>query len=506
MKQLFFLLGMIGTLCGQAQRSESFVRDSLDRYVADAMQAWQIPGVAVAVVRNGKTVLMRIYGIRELGSPGKIGSNTLFMIGSNTKAFTATALALLQAEDKLKLGDPVIKYLPEFKLYDPWVTQHATIRDLLSHRLGFNTFQGDFMFFDSDLSSGQVREKLAKLKPAYDFRTTWGYCNAAFLTAGEIIPRVTGKSWAQYLRERIFDPLGMNHTVALSSDFPKQKNIAAAHTVYLGKLMKVPYGQIDNLAPAGSIGSSIADMTHWVELQLAEGAYQGKQVIPGGAIFETRMPHSIIGLGGHAFNRSQFGLYGLGWFTGSYEARRVVSHTGGVNGFLTSVYLLPEEQLGIIVLTNTESNNFYNDLTNELADAYLDLPFRNYSRRSITRLQQRRNKEIKEAEERQQQIASKPRLPVSLDAFTGQYEHSVYGKMNITREKDTLVMHFEHHPRLTGRLYPKQKDAFWCFYSIPMYGIEEIPFTIEGGNVKTITVRVAGFIEDAPYVFSKTRD
>src|SRR5215211_3877049 len=188
----------------QAQEVPLFVRDSLDSYVQRALNTWKIPGVAVAVVKDGKVIVMKGYGVKEAGKVDKVDENTLFMIGSNTKAFTATALAVLDAEKKLSLDDKVQKWLPDFKLYDTWVTKETNIRDLLCHRLGFETFQGDFMYFDSDLSKEDVRDKLSKVKPLYSFRSRWGYTNAAFLTAGEIIPKVTGKTWAEFLKERIF--------------------------------------------------------------------------------------------------------------------------------------------------------------------------------------------------------------------------------------------------------------------------------------------------------------
>ena len=184
----------------------SFVKDSIDNYINKALVEWKIPGVAVCVIKDGKVLLMKGYGVKEKGTNDKVDENTLFMIGSNSKAFTATALAMLEVEKKLSLDDKVQKWLPDFKLYDPWVAKEAMIRDLLCHRLGFETFQGDFMFFDSDLTTKEMRERFGKLKPLYGFRSKWGYTNAAFMTAGEIIPKVTGQSWAAYLKEKIFTP------------------------------------------------------------------------------------------------------------------------------------------------------------------------------------------------------------------------------------------------------------------------------------------------------------
>ncbi len=305
------------------------------------------------------------------------------------------------------------------------------------------------------------------------------------------------------MEEKFFQPLGMRNTVALTADFPKEKNIAAAHTIKSGKLLKVPYGQIDNMAPAGSIGSSVADMTHWLKALLANGKYEGREIFSSDAIVETRLPHSSLGEGAHPFNRRQFSLYGLGWFTFSYEGRMVVEHQGGINGFVTAVRLVPEENLGIVVLTNTDSNGFYTDLVEELTDAWLGLPFRNYAGASVAGNREQLADEEKQMRDIRRQMESKPKLPVPLSAFTGQYEHPIYGKMNIRLEKDTLFMRFEHHTKLVGTLLPKREDEFICFYNLPIYGTEETHFTVENGKVKTVTTRVSDFVENAPYVFRK---
>jgi len=191
-----FVLHFAVAVVFSQQSTPSFIKDSIDAYVEKALKEWKIPGISVCVVKDGKIELMKGYGVKEMGTNEKVDENTLFMIGSNTKAITATALAILDKEKKLSLDDKVQKWLPDFKLYDPWVAKEANIRDLLCHRLGFETFQGDFMFFDSDLTTAEMRERFGKLKPLYSYRGKWGYTNAAFMTAGEIIPKVTGKTRA----------------------------------------------------------------------------------------------------------------------------------------------------------------------------------------------------------------------------------------------------------------------------------------------------------------------
>ncbi len=515
MKRFLFLL--LPVLLSQRSFSQtdslpSFVKDSLDIYVNRALTEWQIPGVAVCVVKNGKVVLMKGYGVKETGTADKVDENTLFMIGSNSKAFTGTALAMLDAETlpagkagKLSLDDKVQKWLPDFKLYDPWVTKEANIRDLLCHRLGFETFQGDFMYFDSDLTTAEVREKMGKLKPMYGFRSKWGYCNAAFMTAGEIIPKVTGQSWADFITERIFKPLGMNNSLALSKDIKTARNKCSPHTVVMNELKKIPYGNIDNLAPAGSISSSVSDMSHWMMMQLDNGMYNGKQVIPASAIAQTRMPHSILGNGGTLFNKGHFSLYGLGWLLEEYSGRKIVSHTGGVNGFVTSFTLLPEEKTGIIVLTNTDANNFYEALKWEIMDAYLGLPYRNYSNVYRSYQWADEEKKMKEWKEVRDSIAMNPKTDLPLTFYAGDFVHNVYGKMNIKIESGNLIMRFEHHKGRYGTLEPLGGNRFFCTYNDPLYGMKKLEFTVSNKKVKSLTVKVADFVEFTPYEFIKVK-
>ncbi|MDB5060948.1 MAG: hypothetical protein JWP67_791, partial [Mucilaginibacter sp.] len=193
-KVSLFIFGLLALTTVNAQNIDrsKFIKDSLDLYINRALTNWRVPGAAVCIVKDGKIVLMKGYGIKELGLLNKVDENTLFMIGSNTKAFTATALAMLQAEKKISLDEKVTKYIPEFKLDNKLAGEQAIVKDLLSHRLGFKTFQGDFTFYNTNLGRHEIIAKMGQMKPAYPFRTTWGYTNSAFLTAGEIIPRVTG--------------------------------------------------------------------------------------------------------------------------------------------------------------------------------------------------------------------------------------------------------------------------------------------------------------------------
>jgi CubicO group peptidase (beta-lactamase class C family) len=410
---------------------------------------------------------------------------------------------MLHAEKKLSLDDKVQKWLPRFKLHDPWVAKEATLRDMLCHRLGFETFQGDFMYFDSDLTKAEVLQKFGQLKPLYGFRSRWGYTNAGFLTAGEVMTSATGKSWSALLQEKIFSPLGMSRTICTDSAVLAATNIATAHTVVQGKLQKIPYGRLDNMAPAGNIYSSVADMSKWVQMLLANGKLGDKTIVPASAIEETRAPQSILGNGGHAFNKSHFMLYGLGWFLQEYAGRQVVSHTGGVNGFVTSVALVPEEALGIIVLTNTDANNFYEALRYEIMDAYLGLPYRNYSALRVQEFSAFDKRQQDWLQKKRDTAAMNPKTTVPLAAIAGNYRHPVYGTMQISLKDRKAIATFQHHKGRFATLEPLGGNRYLAGFNDPIYGNKVWPVTISSGKVKSITVTVADFVEFTPYEFFK---
>jgi CubicO group peptidase (beta-lactamase class C family) len=482
-----------------------FLKDSIDAYVNRALTNWRIPGAAVCIVKDDRVVLMKGYGVKELGLNNKIDPNTLFMIGSNTKAFTATILATLETQHKLSLDDKVTKYFPAFKLDNKLAGEDVRLRDLLCHRLGFQTFQGDFTYWTSDLTREQVIEKMGHVKAVYPFRSKWGYTNAAFLTAGEVVTKVTQRSWESYIKDYIFAPLGMGNTLALSKDFPKSLNKAAAHTIVEGRLIAIPFPQLDNLAPAGAICSSVNDMSKWVLALLNNGKVGPRQIIPNEAINTTRQPQDIVGDVHHLNGTSNVELYGLGWFLQDYAGHRVVMHDGGVNGYVTSVTLVPEQHLGIIILTNTDQNSLYDALRWEIMDAYNKMAYRDYS---DTFLAQYKNNNIQEqAKDKKLRdsvaLLLKPQL--SLSAYTGKYFSDLYGNMTIDQggEADDLQMHFEHHPKMYAHLQPLGNNRFYATFSDPEFGKAVFPFTVQNGQVTAVRVKVADFIEMTPYDFKK---
>ena len=365
------------------------------------------------------------------------------------------------------------------------------------------TFQGDFTYWTSDLTREQVIEKMSHIKAVYPFRTNWGYTNAAFLTAGQIIPAATGMQWEDFVTQKLFLPLGMSRTLALSRNYPSAVNKCEPYTMADGKLVKIPYCSIDNLAPAGAISSSVSDMSKWVMMQLDEGKYNGKQIVPAGAIAQTRLPHSILGNGGSQFNKGHFSLYGLGWFLEEYNNRKIVSHTGGVNGFVTGVTLVPEENLGIIVFTNTDQNSFYEALKWEIMDAYMKLPYRNYTGVFLKYSEIRKTAENRKDKLLQDSAALHLPAALPLGAYTGNYFNDVYGSMKVVQENGELKMKFSHHPNMHAKLETLGGNRFYATFTDPEFSKAIFPFTVTNKKVQSVTVKVADFVEYTPYEFVK---
>ena len=501
---LFCFLFLVNLTYAQGVDRTSFIKDSIDVYVNRAMTNWRIPGVAVCIIKDNRIVLMKGYGVKELGIPEKVDENTLFMIGSNTKAFTATAMAMLQEQKKLSLDDKVSKYLPWFKLENKEAGDQVIIRDLLCHRLGFKTFQGDFTFYNSNLTREQVIGKLAQIKAAYPFRTKWGYTNAAFLTAGEIIPKADGKSWEAFIKDNIFAPLGMINTLALTADMPKSFNRTVPHTLIDERLSAVPYAQLDNLAPAGSISSSVNDMSKWVMALLNDGKVGPRQVIPQAAIAATRQPQDYVGSIRHLNGETNYELYGLGWFLQDYAGHRIVMHDGGVTGYVSSVTLVPQDHLGIVILTNTDSNSFYDALRWEIMDAYFKLPYQDYSDKYLASFKANMAAEQKIDRKLRDSVMLnlQPAQPIS--AYIGRYHNDLYGDMTISQgEGNVLEGRFEHHPKMFVKMQPVGGNRFYATFSDPIYGKTVFPFSTQGGRITGVRVKVADFVEQDPYEFKK---
>jgi CubicO group peptidase (beta-lactamase class C family) len=288
-KHLAFLSFSFLLTITAATAQPAFVKDSLDTYIKQGIKDWNIPGLAITIVHDGNVVIMKGFGVKNIESQEPVDENTKFIIASNSKLFTGTALAQLDYNKQLSLDDKIIKYFPEFKLYDNNTTSLVTIKDMLGHHLGTKTFQGDFTFWNSALTRKEVMYKMRYLKPANGFRASYGYCNSCFLTAGEVIEKVTHKTWEQYILDSLVLPLNMTKTQTLTAGMESFDNIAYPYTnSFAGQLVQIPFDKIDNMAPATSMVSCVNDLSHWLLMQLDSGRYNNQQILPWQVIAKTR--------------------------------------------------------------------------------------------------------------------------------------------------------------------------------------------------------------------------
>jgi len=500
-KPLLLLSVLCLTITAFAQ--PAFVKDSLDNYIQQGIKDWKIPGLSIVIVKDGKVAFIKGYGVKDITTNEPVDENTLFMIASNSKLFTGTALAQLEYNKKISLDDKVSKYFPDYALYDKSTTELVTIRDLLSHRIGTKTFQGDFTFFDGNLSRKEIIRRMRYLKPSGIFRQDYGYCNSCYLTAGEIIPAATKIPWEVYVYDSIIAPLQMKNTHTLSYGITQMGNVAKAYTtVYTGKVTEVPYDAWDNLAPAASIISNVNDLSHWLMLQLDSGRYEGKRILPWRVLQKTRDVNIITGSRKSGIYPTHFRGYGLGLFSTDYNGKQVYWHTGGASGMVSNVCFVPEENLGIAILTNNDNQAFFETLRYQVLDAYLGVAYVNRSQQLLPGFMEEEKTTVKETDSLKAKVTGqKPPLPLS--NYAGTYTHELYGKIIISEEDGHLFIDFKGHNHLTATLTYLEKDQWLLEYNNILYGIFPTKFKMDKNKVVSVDIKVNDFIEYDPYTFIK---
>jgi CubicO group peptidase (beta-lactamase class C family) len=485
-----FLCALLLLLGGGSASAQPAPLAGFDASTNAALREWNVPGLAVSVVKDGKVVFSKGYGVRKVGGSAPIDEHTLFSIGSISKSFTAMALGMLVEEGKLSWDDPVSQYLPYFQLYDPYVTREFTLRDLLAHRSGLPEFCGGILWYGSDYSREEVVKRLRYIKPATSFRATFGYQSVTYMAAGEVIRAVTGKSWEDFIRERIFTPLDMKESSSLFRDLKGATNIAMPHVRLDGKPVAIAYRDSDALGPGGSIVSNIHDMSRYMQLLLAQGTLDGKKLYGEGVARELFTPQMLVPL--RPSSRPElkplnatFNAYGMGWFLRDYRGRKLVSHTGGMDGMAAVVMLVPEENLGITVLSH-QDGAIGTTTAYQLLDAYLGAPRTDWSKLVLKFREEGEQKE-KEAEAKlvaARVQGTKPSLEPR--RYAGKYRDRMYGDLAITQENGKLVLGFSHSPSFTADLEHWQYDTYRLHWRDPM-GFPKgfITFTLDAkGNIK----------------------
>ncbi len=493
----FFILTLISkSLWAQ----NSFVNDSLDAYINREMKRWNFPGMAIAVVKDGKVVFMKGYGYANLEQKTPVTENTVFQIASNSKAFTGTSLALLEYYKKLSLEDKVKKYLPYFKMDQDWKSNEITIADVLSHRIGYETFQTDLLNWNSTKTRKELIENMANVTPKFNLRETYGYCNMGFLTAGEIIPVACDTSWDDYVRFHYFSPLGMSNTNTRYAEFMKHPNASKAYSLVNDKVAEIVPANVDNLGPAASITSSVNDLSKWVIMQLNNGKYNGKQIVPEEVIERSRESFMVVNRESRPGNN--FSNYGLGWFLNDAHGKKVVTHDGGANGFLSKTVLIPEDHFGFVILTNSDAQYLFEALGNQIIEAETGQPYRNLSKLYYNGFMDNHEAEKAGIADLKKTAAAYRAPAGAYVKVAGVYTNKVYGQIAIEAKENHAEVSFEFHPNYKARIQFLTATTMLLEYSDPTLGTKEITYT-EKGPDSTIEIKVTDFIDADTYLFTK---
>ncbi len=434
----------------------------IDAAIEKARIDFGVPGLAVAIVKGNEVVLSKGFGVREIGSEDPVDDKTLFAIASNTKAFTAALLATLVDEGKLTWDDKVQAHLPWFELYDPYVSVDARISDLLSHRIGLGTFSGDLIWYGTPYSREEVVRRARFLPQAFPFRAGYGYSNIMYIAAGEVIEEVSGKTWEQFLRERILDPLGMDHTVLSVSALEDEDNVATPHGYADGAVRTYPWYPWDSTVPAGGIISCASDLSAWMRLVLNRGTWNGTTIYSDRQSRVMWTPHAnfVVSQRGREQNPyTNFSGYGLGWSLQDYDGYLLASHGGGYDGMFSQTLLVPDLKLGIVVLTNSMTG-IAGAITRTVLDAYIGKTGRNYHTEGVER--QARSRERDDARWKRDDslrvAGTKPSF--DLTAYEGTYGGPMYGDASVTLEDGKLVLRLLPNPDLVADLTHWHYDVF----------------------------------------------
>jgi CubicO group peptidase (beta-lactamase class C family) len=466
--------------------------DEFDRYVTRALGQWKTTGLAIAVVKDGRIVFAKGYGVREIGRPAPVDTSTLFAVASTTKAMTAAAIGILVDEGKVRWDDPVTKHIPRFRLQDPWVTREITVRDLLTHRAGLDN--ADYLWYVSDFPIDTIVDRVAMLKPAYSMRSSFIYQNVMYIVAGEVVSAASGMPWAEFVRRRIFEPIGMRNTYAVASLVPSGSNAATPHFRYGGDTIAVARRDRSQvLGPAGDVWSNVADMSRWARFLLDSGRVDGKALLEPATWAELFTPQTMVPpdefYPSQQLTRPAWRTYGLGWFQHDYRGRKLDFHTGSLAGMVAIMGLVHEEKFGVFISANVDHAEIRHALMYKAIDTWVAGPGRDWSTDllAIYDRQRVRRDSVRAANEASRITNTRPSLELS--KYAGTYRDPVAGRVHVQVVNGRL--RFEASPALRGLLEHWHYDRFRVRYDDRWQGTDPVSFTI--GNGTPTALEFAGY-------------
>jgi CubicO group peptidase (beta-lactamase class C family) len=436
--------------------------EALDRAIEEARLKWGVPGLSVAIVHKDQVKLCKGYGVKEQGQSQSVDRDTLFAIASNSKAFTATALAMLVDEKKLRWDDRVQDHLPWFQLNDSSVSREMRVVDLLCHRSGLGTFSGDLLWYGTPFTPREILEKCRHLKPEGLFRDHYGYSNVMFLAAGLVVEKASGQPWQTFVESRILKPLQMNRSVTSTRDLLGRGNFATPHKTMTNDSEPLPWVNWDTMAAAGGIISSAHDMSQWMRLQLGRGTIDGTKIVSPERLHEMWQPHIAIRTPLTNPPRvvpTHFRAYGLGWSLSDYAGRKLVAHGGGYDGMYSHQMLVPDEEFGVIVLSNSMTS-LPNTLCWMAVDSVCGVEAADRSEENLKKFQESRTEFRKriDAEIQQRVKDTKPSHPMADYAKT--FHCPMMGDAVVKLDSDRLVLEIRANPELVADLQHLHYDTF----------------------------------------------
>jgi len=435
----FVLLGVISMAQSKKQLQ------TLDKYYEKTLEEWNIPGMAIAIVSGDEIIFSKGYGFANLEEKTKVDENTLFAIASNTKAFTAMSIGQLVDQKRLNWDDKVIDYLPYFRSYNNYVTNETTVEDLLCHRNGLETFSGDLLWYGTDFSSEEIISAAQHLEPIYGFRQHYGYSNIQFIAAGMVLEAVTDTGWVDYVQFHFLDPLGMERTITSTNDIKNTSNVATPYYDNGKENVQLDWVNWDNIAPAGALISSVTDYAEWLKLNIHRGVYNGKKYISDSNFEEMTTMHVVKKLSRSSrenYPSKHFSGYGLGWSLMDYHGYKIITHGGGYDGMISKSCIVPEKELGFIILTNN-LNWATGALMNKTLDVLLNDDSKGEDWSSMylefkTKSDERDAKKQKESDKQRGKIGKRS---FDLEDYTGTYTDKMYGDVIVWEENGDL--HFK---------------------------------------------------------------
>ncbi|HJR67650.1 MAG TPA: serine hydrolase [Gemmatimonadaceae bacterium] len=477
---------IVAATSADAQRAARPALNELDAYITRAVAEWRIPGLAISIVKDDSVVFAKGYGVRELGKPGAVDAGTRFAIGSTTKAMTAIALGMLVDEKKVRWDEPVITYLPGFRVGDPYVTRELTVRDLLTHRGGLGN--ADLLWASADYTAEEITRRVATLAPAYSLRSRFIYQNIMYAVAGDVIAAASGMPWAQFLRTRIFEPLGMKATEPTLAALQGQANIATPHAELSDTIRPITNRPVDAVGPAGSVWSSVGDMAKWARFILDSGRVGGKRLLSEATFREVLSPQVVAPREMYStmtLVRPHFFTYGLGWFLHDYQGEAVAMHTGSIDGMSALIGLIPDRRLGVYVLANLDHAELRHALMYRVFDMYSGNAPRDWSKELLALYGglERQADSAQQDQIRRRVADTRPSLP--LDRYAGTYTNQTYGNAVVTIRDG--VLHFAFGRGRAGTLTHWHYDTFQAKWDDVRRGPSFVVFAPDGaGGVSSV--------------------